>query len=128
MNRELFAKILGRIKADPKTWNQAAWSKVTECGTAFCFAGHVVNDMGMGVSYDGDVFDSDGEECDHVGHASEIAAEALDIGEDEAEWLFSHERTIDDFELVLELGDVQAAADELVDESDPDDEDEDEEE
>lgn len=35
-NMELLDKVLGHIKANPETWNQADY----RCGTTYCFAGH----------------------------------------------------------------------------------------
>ncbi len=43
MNHELAQKALENIKADPKTFNQEMWATKTDCGTAYCFAGHVVH-------------------------------------------------------------------------------------
>lgn len=40
---ELARKVLEHIEANPGQWNQAYWAQRTECGTAYCFAGHVVS-------------------------------------------------------------------------------------
>lgn len=107
MNRELFSKILDRIKADPETWNQKAWAcRKPDCGTAYCFAGHIAADMGFRVKDTGGCFDRDGH---YAGYVADIAREALDITEDEDEWLFAQSRTLADFERVREFGSVEAA-------------------
>ena len=36
----LWAGIL-QIEQNPKLWDQAEWTKETECGTAYCYGGHV---------------------------------------------------------------------------------------
>ncbi len=104
MNTELFEKILNRIKTDPETWCQRAWAN--ECGTAFCFAGHVVADMGLAVKPGGAVHDESGS---FVGVVSRTAAKALGITSQEGDWLFDADRTISDFEKVLSAGSVEAA-------------------
>jgi hypothetical protein len=34
--------VIRRIIADPRSWNQAMWAHINECGTSYCFAGHAV--------------------------------------------------------------------------------------
>jgi hypothetical protein len=41
-NVDLLERTLAHIEANPDTWDQSMWSKQTECGTAYCFAGHAV--------------------------------------------------------------------------------------
>lgn len=41
-NLPLLRKILDHIDAHPEEWSQANWFTPTECGTAFCVAGHAV--------------------------------------------------------------------------------------
>jgi hypothetical protein len=87
-NAELAYRVLDRIDADPKVWDQSVWS----CGTTACFAGHAVLLSG-GILDGSDVVD--GPE-DLVGHQVEQAAyRALGIDEDRAwlgddrDWLFA---------------------------------------
>lgn len=41
-NVELARQTLEYIEAHPELWDQGNWARKTECGTAFCFAGHAV--------------------------------------------------------------------------------------
>jgi hypothetical protein len=41
-NTELLQRTLAQIEAHPEAWNQEAWASKTDCGTAYCFAGHAV--------------------------------------------------------------------------------------
>jgi hypothetical protein len=41
-NPVLARRVLEHIEAHPETWRQRDWARKTECGTAYCFAGHVV--------------------------------------------------------------------------------------
>lgn len=117
MNIELFSKILNRIKADPKTWNQGCWSDSYECQTSFCMAGHVVADMGHIVMPNGNVHGRpEGTDADAIGDVSTMAMKALGITEHEADWLFDSERRIEDFDRVLQMGSVEDAIGDLYDE------------
>jgi hypothetical protein len=42
INVPLLRKILEHITAHPAEWNQQNWGLQTDCGTAFCVAGHAV--------------------------------------------------------------------------------------
>lgn len=53
-NVELIQKVLDHITAHPDEWNQASWAVKRECGTAYCFAGHVVQMTGYEIAWDGD--------------------------------------------------------------------------
>jgi hypothetical protein len=37
---------LAAIERDPSTWNQGNWARKDDCGTAYCLAGHIVNNAG----------------------------------------------------------------------------------
>jgi len=43
LNLPLFDKVMKLIELEPERWEQSTWAYKAECGTAFCFAGHVVN-------------------------------------------------------------------------------------
>lgn len=42
-NNDLLQRTLAHIEAHPEQWNQGAWAKKTDCGTAYCFAGTAVH-------------------------------------------------------------------------------------
>lgn len=50
VNKDLAFAVLDEIELNPENWNQRAWAMsdgyhalaLAECGTSFCFAGHVV--------------------------------------------------------------------------------------
>ena len=50
-NLPLLRKVLDHIDAHPDEWNQSMWATETECGTAYCVAGHAVA-MTEGVIFD----------------------------------------------------------------------------
>lgn len=61
-NAELAYRVLDHIDAHPEAWQQGLW--VTDCGTAYCFAGwaltmtgHTLGPDGYGVRLDGQVVD-----------------------------------------------------------------------
>lgn len=49
-NWPLMEKVIRRIKADPKSWDQMTWAvdylDGPECGTAYCMAGHAIVESG----------------------------------------------------------------------------------
>lgn len=51
-NLELILDTLAAIERDPASWRQGAWAVRTECGTAYCFAGHAVNLSGVELGWD----------------------------------------------------------------------------
>lgn len=55
-NVPLLKQTLAHIEAHPTAWNQDAWCEETDCGTAYCFAGHaiVLHGAHFAVDQDGD--------------------------------------------------------------------------
>lgn len=45
-NEDLLIQALVQIVKHPETWDQAFWATQTDCGTAFCVAGHVATMTG----------------------------------------------------------------------------------
>lgn len=43
LNIELLTKVMEHIEAHPDEHDQSFWAHRSDCGTAFCFAGHAVN-------------------------------------------------------------------------------------
>ena len=93
MNRENFKQVLDVIKAHPESWDQwAVWHG--HCGTTHCFGGHAEILSGV-----------DSEASD--GGIFVVAKEWLELTEDEAQYIFEPERTMDDFEEFYRTGDCR---------------------
>ena len=102
---------LAFIEAHPEQWNQGAWAMKTDCGTAYCMAGHIVAQIGGRM----DVENSTVEvaslpasvrprfRLEHV-QISAAARAIAGMSEDTAERLFSGGNDLDDLrELVDEI-------------------------
>ena len=100
-NVPLIRKTLEHITAHPEEWDQTTWATERQgCGTAFCFAGHVVNSEGHEI-----VWESGGEcDCEWCGGTvsaefclvdgkprtiSNVAMHALGLTRDQADTLFA---------------------------------------
>jgi len=52
VNVPLLRKVLEKITAHPEEWDQADWARTdSECGTAFCLAGHTALEAGHQVKW-----------------------------------------------------------------------------
>lgn len=84
MRQDRLLEIVGRIYQRPEIWDQHCY--MNECDTAFCVAGHAQNDSGYGPN------------IDHwkvrLRTVRSDAINWLDLGEDEAHWLFGGDRTL----------------------------------
>lgn len=105
-NLPLFDKVLDKIKTEPETWDQSSWAYRTSCGTAFCFAGHVVSmtmpdnayfNFGIGVETDAVVID--GRRLS----IRDVAQHELGLDETDASALFSGGNTLETIEYIREL-------------------------
>ena len=84
MNVEKFNQVFDHIKAHPETWSQDDW----HCGTTHCFAGHAQ-------------IMSRGFECELT--AFRDASIYLELTRLESRYLFSIDRTLEDFQEVSRL-------------------------
>jgi len=92
------------------TWNQKKWVEINDCGSAFCYAGHLLHSQGwQPIRLAGDqVWDSvglvkDGEILMWTGIGAR-AAELLGLSSEEEEALFAEENTLEQLkELVDEI-------------------------
>lgn len=108
INWPMFERALEAIKANPGHWEQSTW----HCGTSHCFAGFchildltdrcIVKTPLTEVAHTGRGADwiLFGEDTEHVSIAT------LGLSRRQAEWLFSFERTIQDFQECLDRHDV----------------------
>lgn len=86
MNYENYNAVLERIEKNPDEWDQGYWFR-EGCNSAYCFAGHAAT-MKLGNE-------------PHDAHVVSFAArDFLGVSIDESFWLFSQERTLDDFRRV----------------------------
>ena len=99
-NMPLLRKVLDHIDAHPDEWYQSFWAirgdlavdrgVTSDCGTAYCIAGHAVMITGHGVDWawagggglESTVLCTDGQTIPDVARAE------LGLTRDEAEWLF----------------------------------------
>ncbi len=85
-------------------WDQHAWARSTECGTVCCVAGKAALLKGWTPQFISNgykltsTFTKDGSFAD----AGEIARDALDISEDDAELLFDFSNTVEDIEELID--------------------------
>jgi hypothetical protein len=86
-NAELAYKVLDHIDAHPEQWDQKAWLKGTDCGTAACFAGWAVVLAGHDVTFDTEP-EADGSHyyatIDGSGSRTVSATAARDLGIEDA--------------------------------------------
>lgn len=102
--------ILEYIEANPEEWNQACWARrtddlqvtsslqiATNCGTAYCVAGHAIHRAGADAKFDGDGFatrciDMDGNER----HIETYATEILGLDGFQSDCLFNPTNTLEE--------------------------------
>jgi hypothetical protein len=104
MNKELALRVLERIKARPETWDQTYWVTREKCGTAFCFAGHVVHEVhpaAVPCLRDGfrlaSIFELDGEKLEYQTEAARL----LEISGEDAAELFNSCNTLKSLEDII---------------------------
>lgn len=93
INVPLLRKTLEHITEHRQEWYQGAWAIRTECGTAYCLAGHAVVLSGHEIrvpegEYQLGYATASGE------YVSEVAMEELGLTEWEAERLFAEHNTL----------------------------------
>lgn len=106
-NVPLARKVMEHIVENPDEWDQAEYGQRTECGTAFCFAGHTVLLAGHDVSW---MECPCGEGAPHFFSSSTtngesisfVARRQLGLAYQEARELFSGGNTIADLWRLLE--------------------------
>lgn len=108
MNLDLFNRVLAHIKAHPEEWDQEKYTPHI-CGSACCFAGHAV-------LLSGGTIPTDYERANYTKYPESVPRQAqalLDLTDEQTDWLFDCERTLEDFEAVAEHGiDVVMGAEE----------------
>lgn len=112
-NVELLRRVLAHIEAHPEQWDQLSYRALVDCGTAYCFAGHVVGLTGGRWSAPIGAEDADDdddelpplEDCVDVGdviqHVSYYAQNQLGITSGQADELFSPGNTLDDLRRIV---------------------------
>lgn len=94
--------ILAHIDAHPKEWGQDAFVRQTDCGTAFCVAGHAMIRAGYTLHHGIDFVDPGGE---FVEDPWDEATAVLRLNDDQAWQLFQADNT---------RGDVQRAFEQIA--------------
>lgn len=98
VNIDLLNRIIDHIEQHPETWDQRAWAQKTECGTAFCVAGHAVNfaypDLVAQAVGIGNLYLPDHESWRKLG------VEALELDFIVADILFSSDNTLDEIKAI----------------------------
>lgn len=111
INAEELHAILAEIKANPENWNQKHYAIDTECGTAYCIAGHAVRRGAPGALFAFaplgrtsawtalTVILADGEACS----IDDLAAQLLGLNETEAAFLFDSGNRLPALERIIGL-------------------------
>lgn len=96
MNKRRFIRVLEAIEANPEHWNQNHW----HCGTSHCFAGFAeLQKFGLKSSLSED--EVRGILVHRALFSTFLTAQYyLGLDSDQASWLFSSARTLDDFRRV----------------------------
>lgn len=102
----LIRRVLNQIDAHPETWDQQWFGIKTECGTAFCFAGHAVVLSGRAEPKWTDY--NDGEDVlpvwftagDNDERVDVLAANVLGLTDEEQLALFDVMNSRDDLEFI----------------------------
>ena len=109
----LYATLDRVIAADADgTWNQKAWVEINDCGTAFCYAGHLLHSQGWqpirlaaDMPWNSVGLIKDGEVLLWTGIGARAAA-LLGLTGEEADALFSEDNTLEELkELVDQIVD-----------------------
>jgi hypothetical protein len=106
VDTNVFDQALGQIKAEPHTWRQTSWGVETECGTAYCLAGHIVTQAGYQMVWE--PWDVGGVQRKAVSCVapsggrmkliSQVAQRLLGVNETQAEALFDGANDLEDLE------------------------------
>lgn len=102
MNLTEIEAIITYVEDHPEEWRQTEWAVRTECGTAYCMAGHAVVRAGYHVPLVGQNVGSCS--CEKGGQwelISIAAAQVLELDHDEALTLFACSNTLDDLKLIV---------------------------
>jgi hypothetical protein len=105
-NTELLNRTLNYIEAHPKEWDQDAWARRDQCGTAYCFAGTTVMLSGLPLDWH-DSYQQDYDEtasliaenapAPYAGeNISTVARDLLELGPEQADNLFDPRNTLND--------------------------------
>lgn len=92
-------------RGDESLWRQSYWCRATECGTAYCIAGRVLEQEGYTFEWDEDqimavgVVGPDGES----GTFRRSAAQLLGITGLEADMLFNAANSLDEVKLIANM-------------------------
>lgn len=100
MNIKRYKQVLENIKEHPESWNQKIW----HCGTQHCFAGWAEmfeNSEFKPFSEVIALFESYPTDWNKSQFTIQVATKWLDLDFHQADWLFSPNRKIEDFEREL---------------------------
>lgn len=104
-NIPLLRSILQQIDRDPSSWDQTAWGVRTDCGTAYCIAGHACVMTNRHVRWEQDKYDLsvfyaqftvDGRDIE------DAASDALGLTQREADLLFDAYRSREQIQVIAE--------------------------
>lgn len=99
----LLDRIIEQIEQHPETWDQATWERETECGTAYCVAGHAVA-MTIGPITHYSPWNAEYVTADGViGSWSVTARDALDLTARQAHVLFHPSNTLGEIKTMRDL-------------------------
>lgn len=119
LNKELIKNTMDLIKAQPEVYDQDNWvseDAYSPCGTTMCFAGHVAVLAGAEIPdpKKHQIFDwYVGPEGEYLNYkdfwnlnkpgesVSAYARKAMGIDNDEALYMFAHDRSVEDLELAV---------------------------
>lgn len=101
-NIALLREVIEQIEKTPNLWDQSSWYNLdNECGTSYCVAGWVAVKRGHEPPQinlyedDDDIWEIEKSPGEYV-HVSEWSEYELGLSEDQADWLFSGNRTLEE--------------------------------
>lgn len=100
MNSRRYVAVLEAIERNPKHWDQTDW----HCGTSHCFAGVAeLQQFNLSIKTSARKFYSRRAREDPTQYTTEVAQHWLGLEDEQAAWLFSSHRTLDDFRRVRQV-------------------------
>lgn len=98
MNPRRYNQVLATIEANPQHWNQQFW----HCNSSHCFAGFTELEF-LKLQPRHTICDVLAARGETAARTWQVAIDYLELTEEQADWLFTAYRTLDDFRWVRRM-------------------------